>query len=59
METKVAIEKAGSAMALSRLLGISRQAISQWGERIPQAREWQLRAYRPEWFVVADRAAKD
>ena len=50
METKVAINKAGSAMALARLLGITRQAISQWGEHIPQARLWQLKSLYPEWF---------
>ena len=54
METKVAIEKAGSAMALAKLLGVTRQAISQWGEKIPVARMWQLRALRPDWFEVID-----
>jgi len=37
-------------MALAKLLGITRQAISQWGGQVPQARVWQLRALRPEWF---------
>ena len=50
MDTKQAIEKAGSAMALAKLLGITRQAISQWGDAIPQARLWQLKALRPSWF---------
>jgi hypothetical protein len=50
METHQAIEKAGSAVALAKLLGITRQAISQWGDRVPQARLWQLRALRPKWF---------
>jgi transcriptional repressor of cell division inhibition gene dicB len=50
METHEAIQKAGSAMALAKLLGITRQAISQWGDTVPQARLWQLRALRPKWF---------
>jgi transcriptional repressor of cell division inhibition gene dicB len=50
METHEAIQKAGSAVALAKLLGITRQAISQWGDTVPQARLWQLRALRPKWF---------
>ena len=50
METQYAIEKAGGAVELAKLLGITRQAISQWGDRVPQARVWQLRALRPKWF---------
>lgn len=52
MDTKQAIEKAGSAMALAELLGITRQAISQWGDKVPPARVWQLKATRPEWFTA-------
>jgi DNA-binding transcriptional regulator YdaS (Cro superfamily) len=51
MDTKTAIEKAGTAVALARLLGISRQAITQWGEQVPQARLWQLKVLKPDWFV--------
>jgi DNA-binding transcriptional regulator YdaS (Cro superfamily) len=50
MDKKQAIEKAGSAMALAKLLGITRQAISQWGDDVPAARLWQLKALRPKWF---------
>ena len=50
MDTTKAIKLAGTAMALAKLLGITRQAISQWGDQVPQARVWQLRALRPEWF---------
>jgi len=50
MDTQQAIEKAGSAMALAKLLGITRQAISQWGKELPQARLWQLKALKPSWF---------
>lgn len=50
MTKQDAIQKAGSTQALADLLKISRPAISQWGETIPQARIWQLMALRPEWF---------
>lgn len=50
METKKAIELAGSMTALAAILGISVSAVSQWGEKIPEHREWQLRVLRPEWF---------
>jgi DNA-binding transcriptional regulator YdaS (Cro superfamily) len=51
MDKQTAIQKAGSAMALAKLLGITRQAISQWGETLPPARVWQLKALKPEWFA--------
>jgi len=50
MDKAQAIEKAGSAMALAKLLGITRQAISQWGDQVPQARLRQLKALKPQWF---------
>jgi hypothetical protein len=46
-----AIEKAGTAMALAKLLGIKRQAISQWGDELPIQRYWQLKVLRPQWFT--------
>jgi predicted transcriptional regulator len=45
------IEKATSRKALAELLGISLSAISQW-KKVPQARLWQLKDLRPEWFSV-------
>jgi DNA-binding transcriptional regulator YdaS (Cro superfamily) len=48
-----AIELAGSQSKLAKLLGISRGAVWQW-KQIPQARLWQLRVLRPEWFSVID-----
>jgi hypothetical protein len=50
MTKQQAIELAGTAMALSKILGIQRQAISQWGDEIPPARLWQLKMLRPKWF---------
>jgi len=45
-----AIELAGSQANLARLLGITRGAVWLW-ETIPQARIWQLKLLRPEWFM--------
>jgi hypothetical protein len=50
MKTQQAINLAGSASALAKLLGITDSAISQWGEAIPTARVWQLRVLCPTWF---------
>ncbi len=36
--------------ALASLLGISQAAISQWGDRVPENRVWQLKVLKPEWF---------
>lgn len=52
MKTCEAIKKSGGkASGLARLLGVTPGAVSQWGEDLPSARVWQLRAIRPEWFV--------
>jgi DNA-binding transcriptional regulator YdaS (Cro superfamily) len=51
MKTKQAIELAGSVIKLATLLGISRMAIYQWGEDVPQARLWQMKVIKPEWFA--------
>lgn len=50
LKTAEAVSLAGSAAALARLLRISRSAISQWGDDVPTARVWQLKAIRPDWF---------
>lgn len=50
MKTAIAIEKAGSQALLAELLGITSSAITQWGDAVPQARVWQLRVMRPDWF---------
>ncbi len=51
-------KKAGGVTALARLLGISPPAIYQW-KTIPQARLWQLKALKPEWFPIAEPAKSD
>lgn len=53
MKTETAIHLAGGTTALASLLGITPGAVSQWGEEIPDAREWQLRVIQPEWFGAA------
>lgn len=50
MKTDQAVERAGGIKPLAEILGITISAVMQWGEEIPQAREWQLRVMRPEWF---------
>lgn len=50
MKTEQAIKLADGAKALAGLLGITQSAISQWGSDVPQAREWQLKLLKPEWF---------
>lgn len=51
MKTETAIKHAGTPKALADLLEITPSAISQWGADVPQAREWQLRVLRPQWFL--------
>jgi len=51
MKTKDVIERLGSVKALALLLHCSSAAISQWDEYVPEARLWQLKVLRPEWFI--------
>jgi DNA-binding transcriptional regulator YdaS (Cro superfamily) len=46
------IKLAGSRSELAKLLGISKPAISQWKDPIPELRLRQLKDLKPEWFVV-------
>jgi hypothetical protein len=45
-----AIRLAGSAAELAELFGLTQSAVSQWGEKLPQARVWQLMVLKPRWF---------
>lgn len=56
MKTQQAIELAGTAAALAKILGITQSAITQWGENVPKARIWQLRVLKPAWFRKAKTA---
>jgi DNA-binding transcriptional regulator YdaS (Cro superfamily) len=42
MRTKQAIKHFGSAAALARKLGISRQSVHDWGDEVPEGRAYQL-----------------
>jgi hypothetical protein len=53
MKTQQAIELAGNAATLAKLLGITPSAITQWGENVPEKRVWQMRLLRPRWFRKA------
>lgn len=50
MKTDDAIKKAGSRSNLAKLLGVSKSAVSQWGDELPEGRKWQLKATKPTWF---------
>lgn len=42
METNVAIHHFGNASNLAQALGVSKAAISQWGQKVPQLRAYQI-----------------
>jgi hypothetical protein len=44
------IALAGSQSELARILGIKQPSVAQW-KTVPQARIWQLKLLRPEWFM--------
>ena len=50
MDKNIFIKLAGSQVELGRILGIKQSAISQW-KTVPQARIWQLKVLKPEWFL--------
>lgn len=50
MDKQTAIDLAGGQGRLAELLGITTAAVSQWDDFIPEAREWQLKVLRPDWF---------
>lgn len=51
MKKADAIKLAGSAIKLAKVLGITKGAVSHWGEDIPKGREYELRYLKPEWFL--------
>ena len=57
MKKQDAIKLAGSAIKLAKILGITKGAVSHWGENIPRGREYELRYLKPEWFVKEKEAA--
>lgn len=64
MNTQTAIQLAGNKAKLAELLGVSRPAVTQYGEKLPKKREIRLRVLKPEWFeneppIDADVAVKE
>lgn len=52
MNIETAIDKAGSINALSRILGVTRQAVQSYRTHgLPLPRLNQLKNLRPEWFT--------
>jgi hypothetical protein len=49
-----AINRAGTAAKLAKILGVSNQAVSKW-DVLPKARLWQLKVIKPSWFRKARR----
>lgn len=47
MRTADVVAVFGSAKALADFLGVSKSAISQWGDEVPELREYKLREQRP------------
>jgi len=43
MKTSEAVAKYGSRYALSKALGLTHQAVAQWGENVPPLRAYQLK----------------
>jgi predicted transcriptional regulator len=42
---------AGSQSELAKILGVSKPAVCQWKDKIPELRLRQLKDLRPEWFT--------
>ncbi|MCG9782663.1 Cro/CI family transcriptional regulator [Vibrio brasiliensis] len=42
MKTRTAIDHFGTAVALAKSLGISKQSISRWGEEVPPRRAFEI-----------------
>jgi len=55
MKKADAIKLAGSAIKLAKVLGITKGAVSHWGEDIPKGREYELRYIRPDWFTQEEK----
>lgn len=57
MNKRQAIKLAGSPGKLGEILGISRQAICKWSDKIPPLQIYRLREKKPEWFIKKPRMA--
>jgi len=52
MTKKQLIQLAGSQSELARLLGITRSAVCQWNNRIPELQYRRLKDLKSEWFAT-------
>ena len=50
LEPMMVIRAAESRKALANMLGIGVSSISQWRNKVPMQRVWQLQVMRPTWF---------
>jgi DNA-binding transcriptional regulator YdaS (Cro superfamily) len=51
MKTEFAVKKAGSKIKLAALLGVTRQAVTQWRDELPPLQVYRLREVKPKWFA--------
>ena len=58
MSTDKAINHFGSAASLAKALGLSKAAVSQWGEYVPALRAYQLERITKGALVVEDQDFK-
>lgn len=60
MKKSAAVKKAKSAYKLAQILGVTRQAVSKWGDGdVPPAQVEKLRELRPGWFPKIKRVEKE
>jgi phosphoserine phosphatase len=52
MNTSDLTKKAGSVRAIADELGITHQAVYAWGDKVPEARMFELMGRRPDWFTA-------
>ena len=53
-DVKKLIESLGGAAAVARRIGVSRQAVFQWGDHIPESSAWKLLRAYPDQLTVDD-----
>jgi DNA-binding transcriptional regulator YdaS (Cro superfamily) len=53
-EVRKLIESLGGAAAVARKIGVSRQAVFQWGDYIPESSAWKLLRAYPDQLTVDD-----
>lgn len=50
VKTDDAIKWAKGTTKLGAIFGVTHSAVSQWGDKLPRARVFELRLKRPRWF---------